>query len=163
MISGVSFVSRAVAELMLPDPNVGMISITDPGSQEAVLRPGWQRVLRLQFHDIPRPYVGYVLMSAEQAQQVVPRAAAHAERLGHRLGELPLEHAVHPTHLLLLAQLHSVVGEAGPPLAVLARRVGALVDGALLAVAAIALQEELLVLAPAEPAHGARVASHLAS
>ena len=45
-------------------------------------------------------------------------------------------------------------------LAVLARRVGAALDGALVGEAAVALQEELHAFAPAEPADGTRVTSH---
>ena len=70
----------------------------------------------------------------------MPRAA-----LGHVevAAELRLEHAVHALHLLLLAQLDGVLGELAAPLAVLAGRIVAPLDGALVGVAALALEEEL--------------------
>ena len=70
----------------------------------------------------------------EQRQQVLARAALHARwPASIVLRELLLEQAVHALHLLLLAQLHAVVREARAALAVLARRIGAALDGALLA------------------------------
>src|SRR5712692_3873310 len=74
--------------------------------------------------------------------------------------ELRLEQAVEALDLLLLAQLHAVLGELGAALAVLARRVGAALDGALVRVAAVALQVHLQVFAPADAAGAFRIASH---
>src|SRR5512142_1817497 len=77
------------------------------------------------------------------------------------VAEAGLEHAVHPLHLLLLAELDPVLGELGSPLAVLAGRIRAALDGALVGVAPIALQIHLEVLAAAEPADAFAVTSHV--
>src|SRR5437660_2324455 len=74
--------------------------------------------------------------------------------------ELRLEQAVEPLHLLLLAQLHAVLGELGAALAVLAGRIRAALDGALVRVAAVALQIHLEVFAPADAASGLGIAGH---
>src|SRR5467141_2879774 len=74
--------------------------------------------------------------------------------------ELRLQEAVEALHLLLLAELHAVLGELGAPLAVLARRVGTALDGALVRVAAVALQVHLQIFSPADPAGRLRVACH---
>src|SRR5262245_24225196 len=69
------------------------------------------------------------------------------------MAELPLHDAVDATSLLLLAQLLAVVRFLhAPTLAVLARRIGATLDRALVAEATRALEEELCSLPPAEPA-----------
>jgi hypothetical protein len=75
--------------------------------------------------------------------------------------ELALEHTVGALHLLLLAQLDAVAHHLGPARpAVLPRRHIALLNGALVAVAALPLQEELHAFAPAQPAHGTDISSH---
>jgi len=71
----------------------------------------------------------------------------------HGLRELPLEKPVHSLHLLLLAELDAVIREARATMSVLTRRIIPFLDRALLAVAAIALQEQLLGFAAAEPAN----------
>jgi hypothetical protein len=71
----------------------------------------------------------------------------------HGLRELPFQESVHPLYLLLLAELDSEIGETWTAVAVLARRVVSLLDRALLAVAAIALQKQLLGFAAAQPAN----------
>src|SRR5579884_2869018 len=101
----------------------------------------------------------------ENLQQVVARHATPPHGLGEVLVELRLHHAVEAADLLLLPQLQAVLGRpAGAPLPVLARRkiLGglALGDRALWPVAARPLQIELHALAPAEPAHRARVSRH---
>src|SRR5438552_4065995 len=91
------------------------------------------------------------------------RLAGHAPgAIGHReiATELRLEDAVHPAQLLLLTQLDRVLGELRPPLPVLAGRVVAALDRALVGVAPLALQEQLETLAPAQPAGGLRVSRH---
>ena len=97
----------------------------------------------------------------EQLQQ---RLAGDAARPLGRLevaAELILEHAVDALDLLLLAQLQAVAGELRlPRLAVLPRREVALLDRALLRVAALALQEELHRLAAAQPADRTDITSH---
>src|SRR5262249_32640050 len=100
-------------------------------------------------HELPR--LGARGREAEPVHDVVePSLEELEERLtGHAAGairhlevatELPLEHAVDPAELLLLAQLDRVLGELGARLTVLARRVVAALDGALVGVAALALQ-----------------------
>ena len=74
--------------------------------------------------------------------------------------ELLLEHAVVAARLLLLAQLHAVLALFQAPAAVLARRVGAALDAALVGQAALALEEQLLALAAALLALRAGVAGH---
>ena len=63
--------------------------------------------------------------------------------------ELLLEHLVVAARLLLLAQLQQVLALLDAAAAVLARRVRAPLDGALVGEAALALEEELLRLAAA--------------
>ena len=71
MIQGVTFTAREIAEDMIPDPDVGVISITDPGPRQAALREGWGAVLRLSFHDLDRQWQNYVLMSSAQARELL--------------------------------------------------------------------------------------------
>src|ERR1041384_7682584 len=75
--------------------------------------------------------------------------------------ELRLEQAVEALHLLLFTELHAVLGELGAPLAVLARRIRTALDGALVRVAAVALQVHLQIFAPADAAGGLGIAGHL--
>jgi predicted protein tyrosine phosphatase len=81
MIKGVTFVSRKIAEDMMPVPDVGMISLTDPGSRLAALRKGWGAVLRLRFHDIDKQWQNYVLMSVDQARELLEWLEKHEEQL----------------------------------------------------------------------------------
>ena len=85
----------------------------------------------------------------EHAQQVLAGDAALAVRLLVVGAELRLEQAVVAARLLLLAQLEQVLGLLDAAAAVLARRVAAALDGALLGQAALALEEELHALAAA--------------
>src|SRR5687768_4449551 len=97
----------------------------------------------------------------KQLQQRFTSDAARPLRLLEVAAELVLEDPVDALHLLLLAELHSVAGElllAG--LAVLAGREVALLDRALLRVAALALEEQLHALAAAETADRSDVACH---
>ena len=90
-----------------------------------------------------------------------PGDALVAHRLAEEQAELPLQHAVHPLQLLLLVQLHAVVGDLlGPAARPLAG--GALLpgDGALGSLAPVSLEIELVALAPAEPALGTDIPSH---
>ena len=77
--------------------------------------------------------------------------------------ELALEQAVDALDLLLLAKLHAVAEDLGTAAAMLAGRVVAALDRALVLETAVALQKQLHALAPAEPANGIRVTSHYAS
>src|SRR5581483_1233168 len=74
--------------------------------------------------------------------------------------ELPLEQTVDAPELLLLAELDRVLRELRPRLAVLAGRIIAPLDGALVRVAPLALQKQLEPLPPAEAADRARVPCH---
>lgn len=81
MIKGVTFTSREIAEEMMPSPDVGIISISDPDSRIVALRPGWGAVLRLRFHDLTHQWQNYVLMSADQAIDVLEWLHEHETRL----------------------------------------------------------------------------------
>ena len=97
----------------------------------------------------------------EQLQQRLAGDAAGAVRHLEVAAELVLQHAVNALDLLLLAQLQAVADQLRlPQLAVLPRRQVALLDRALLRVAALPLQEELHAFAPAQPAHRTDVTCH---
>lgn len=81
MIKGVTFVSREVAEDMMPTTEVGMISLTDPGSRLAALRKGWGAVLKLRFHDIDKQWQNYVMMSVDQARELLEWMEKHEDHL----------------------------------------------------------------------------------
>src|SRR5581483_11903319 len=97
----------------------------------------------------------------EHPEQVLARDAALLVRLLVVRAELRLEQAVVPARLLLLPQLQQVLALLDPAAAVLARRVRAALDRALLGEAALALQEELHALPAALLALGGTIASHL--
>src|SRR5262249_46247838 len=100
----------------------------------------------------------------EELDEVLTRHALHARRLVVVAAELPLGDAVDALHLLLLAELLAVVrGLAPAGLAVLAGRIGAPLVSTLVGVAAVALQEELHVLAAAEAADGSDVTCHFSN
>ena len=82
----------------------------------------------------------------EHAQQVLAGDAALLVRLLVVGAELLLEQAVVAARLLLLAQLQQVLALLDAAAAVLARRIGAALDRALLGQAALALEEELHAL-----------------
>src|SRR5205814_10208783 len=86
----------------------------------------------------------------EHPQQLLAGDARTARRLLVVGAELLLEQAVVAARLLLLAQLQQVLALLDPAAAVLARRIRAPLDRALLGQAALALQEELHPLAPAD-------------
>src|SRR3954470_502778 len=93
-------------------------------------------------HDVVEPRL-------EDAQQVLAGDPGLARSLLVVQTELVLEHAVVAAGLLLLAQLEQVLALLDPTTAVLARRIAAALDGALLGEAALALEEELDPLAAA--------------
>ena len=104
---------------------------------------------------------GVVEPALQQLQQRLAGDAARAVGLLEVAAELILEHAVDALDLLLLAQLHAVADHLGlARAAVLAGRHVALLDGALLGVAALALEEQLHALAAAQAANGSVVSSH---
>src|SRR5262249_49987290 len=97
----------------------------------------------------------------QDLQQALARHALRAGGRGVDLAELALKDAVDAARLLLLAQLLAVVGQARARLlAMLAGRVAAALDGALVGEALLALQEELLALPAALPALGVEISSH---
>src|SRR4051795_10721494 len=85
----------------------------------------------------------------EDSQEVLAGDALLAGGLLVIVAELLLEHAVVAAGLLLLTQLDAVLGLLLAAAAVVARRVGATLDAALVGQAALALEEELLALAAA--------------
>src|SRR2546429_1562922 len=100
----------------------------------------------------------------EELQQPLAGHALGARRLGVGLPELALEHAVDAGQLLLLAQLLAVVGEPRAALlAVLARGVGAALDGAFVGEALPALREQLLAFPAALAALGVEDSCHAVS
>ena len=105
---------------------------------------------------------GVVEAALQQLQQrLAGDAAAGALGLFEVAAELIFQHAVDALDLLLLAQLHAVadhLGLAQP--AVLARGHVALLDRALLGVAALTLEEQLHALAAAQSANGSVISSH---
>jgi predicted protein tyrosine phosphatase len=66
---------------MIPLPDVGMISLTDPGSRLATLRKGWGAVLKLRFHDIDKQWQNYVMMSVDQARELLEWVEKNEEKL----------------------------------------------------------------------------------
>src|ERR687887_2276526 len=96
----------------------------------------------------------------EHPQQGLTGHARALRRLRVVGAELVLEQAVVAARLLLLAQLEQVLGLLDAAAAVLARRVAAALDGALLRQAALALQEELHALPAADAALRAKVSRH---
>ena len=95
------------------------------------------------------------------AQQILARDAGF--RGGHLkvLGELAFQNAVVTPGLLFGAQLDSIFGSlSGARFAVLPGDGGPAGDGALIGVATLALEEQLLVLAAAEPAYSAGISCH---
>src|SRR5512143_918334 len=112
-------------------------------------------------HGEPEPVDHVVEAPLEHLEQDLARDALRFGGLLEVVAELPLEDAVHPARLLLLAQLHAVVGLLdAAALAVLARGVRAALDGALVGVAARALEVELHARTPAHPAPGILIDRH---
>src|SRR5688572_30938793 len=95
----------------------------------------------------------------EQLQEVLTRGALALRRLGEVAAELPLEHAVHATKLLLLAQLLAVVRNAKPRLLPVLAGLGfELALG--VERSTRALQEKVGAFPPRELAFGANIPSH---
>src|SRR6266540_5926098 len=108
----------------------------------------------------PEPVDDVVEARLEHAQQVLTRDARALGRLRVVRAELLLEQAVVPARLLLLTQLEQVLRLLDAAAAVLARRIRAALDRALLGQAAFALEEELHALAAALLALGGAIAGH---
>src|SRR6185295_6478765 len=97
----------------------------------------------------------------EQLEQRDAGDAAGAFRFLEVAAELILQHAVDALDLLLLAQLQAVARQLRlPRLAVLAGREVALLDRALLRVAALTLEEQLHRLAATQTANRTDITSH---
>src|SRR5215510_3568850 len=96
----------------------------------------------------------------EQPQEVLAGHALLALGPVEVLPELALEHAVDALGLLLLAQLHAEGGELAAVQAVLARRIVAPLDRALVGEAAGAFEEQLHSLAAAQAALRVTVSRH---
>src|SRR4051794_5356502 len=96
----------------------------------------------------------------EQGEQVLAGDAGLAGRPLVVVAELLLEHAVVALGLLLLAQLDAVLGLLLAPAAVVARRVRAPLDAALVGEAPLTLQEQLLPLPAALLALRTCLSSH---
>ena len=62
-----------VGYIQIKEMNHAFISIIDPGSEEIKLRtnPFTMGVLRMAFHDLDKPIVGYDLFSKEEAKQIL--------------------------------------------------------------------------------------------
>ena len=99
----------------------------------------------------------------EDPQEVLAGHAGAGFGLLEIVVELALEDAIDAADLLLLAELEAIVADLAASDAVLARRRRTPLEGALLGVAARALQEELRALAAAESADRTGVSSHDAS
>src|SRR5215217_1667703 len=111
----------------------------------------------------PAPVDHVVQPRLQQLEQGLAGDALPAGRLDVVVVELLLEHAVDPAGLLLLPELQVVLALLEAAAAVLAGRVGPLLHRALGALALGALEEELGLLAPAEPAVRAGVSRHVSA
>ena len=97
----------------------------------------------------------------EQTEQVFTGNARHLLRHFEIVAELAFQHAIVTAGVLLGTQLLAVFGNLLASLAMLAGRIGAAVNRALLGIAALALQKQFLTLAAAESAHRTGISSHL--
>ena len=96
----------------------------------------------------------------ELAEQVVAGDAGLSGGLLEVETELLFQQAVDALDLLLFAKLDSVAEDLGTAAAMLARRVIAALDRALILETAVPFEKQLHSLSPAEPANGIRVTSH---
>src|SRR5262249_60418661 len=101
-------------------------------------------------HAQTEPHV--VQPALEQLEQIVAGTSALALGEGEVAAELALQHPVDTLGLLLLTQLDAVIRELRPGQPVLARRIVPPLDGALVAEAPRALEEQLDAFTPALPA-----------
>src|SRR5919202_1014759 len=134
---------------------VGMavtVSLASPAFSSS--QAGWGR---------PAPVDHVVQPRLQQLEQGLAGDALPAGRLDVVVVELLLEHAVDAAGLLLLPELQVVLALLEPAAAVLAGRVGPLLHRTLGALALGALEEELGLLAPPEPAVRAGVSRHVAA
>src|SRR5262249_9776848 len=121
-------------------------------------------------HDLPRfgsarpePHaVGHRIQARlEQLQKPLTGYALAARRLGIGLAELALEDPVYAAQRLLLPKLLAEIRHAAAALLpVLAGRVAAALDRALVGEAFLSLEEELFSFAAALPALGVQISGH---
>ena len=79
MFLKVRYISREVAEALLGDPNVALVSINEPGCEPARLLDGFAAVLRVAFWDVDQPIAGqyngqpfsYTPITHGQAREIV--------------------------------------------------------------------------------------------
>jgi predicted protein tyrosine phosphatase len=81
MISKVEFISeRRACEITSGSAFQGIISITDPDWKDAPLtEEAWGDILRLKFHDIDKAWQNYVLISDEQADEIIAWLKEHED------------------------------------------------------------------------------------
>ena len=96
----------------------------------------------------------------EESEEVLAGHVGAALRLFKESAELRLAEAIDAAHLLLLAQLETVVAHLAAAYGVHAWRGWTALKGALLGIATRALQEELRPLAAALTADWTRIATH---
>ena len=122
----------------------------------------WQTSWRAWAREVAKPIRNTTLSSRSSSmpQEVLAGDARPGIGRLEVVLELALEDGVDAADLLLLAQLHAVLADLAAADAVLAGRGGPALEGALLRVAAAALQEELGALPAAEAADGTGVAGH---
>src|SRR5205823_12807956 len=96
----------------------------------------------------------------EELEEVLSSLALRRRAARVVAAELRLEEAVEALYFLFLAQLHAVLGELGAALSVLPGGIGPPLDGALVGVAAVALQVHLEIFAPADAARAFGISSH---
>lgn len=68
MYESVVFVSRFVAQKLIPDPDAVLISLAVP-NDPARIAPGWRGVLQLEFHDISEEVLGMPAGSIPDTQE----------------------------------------------------------------------------------------------
>ena len=70
-IQNVSFAALETGRHTNPGTNAILIQIGDPGSEHPVPKQTFNEVHQFQFHDIDRDIDGYVVMTTDDAKQIV--------------------------------------------------------------------------------------------
>src|SRR5690606_19445813 len=96
----------------------------------------------------------------EEGHQCIPRIAGRPLRLGKIAAELLLQHAVIVLHLLLLAQMDTVVGHLAATRWLHTGGGVTPLEGAFRRVAACSLEEQLHAVATAKAANGSGIPGH---
>lgn len=76
----VTFMSRSLAEKLLPPPNSVLISIHDKSQPELVVREGWEEVLYVRFHDSDGRIMGLEDFSVDHGQRILDFVTKHLGR-----------------------------------------------------------------------------------